>query len=61
MSKLVEHQEMLRNENAISNYDTTELIHQSSKGFPLLERDISWLSFNYRVLSGSQRPHSAAV
>lgn len=41
---------MLRHENIIPNYNTTELLRATNRGFPFLERDISWLSFNYRVL-----------
>ncbi|MDV7397802.1 hypothetical protein RZS08_40755, partial [Arthrospira platensis SPKY1] len=41
---------MLNYETIIPNYNTTELLKATSQGFPYLERDISWLSFNYRVL-----------
>lgn len=41
---------MLRHDNIIPNYNTTELLKATNRGFPFLERDISWLSFNYRVL-----------
>ena len=56
MSKLIEHTDKQRSENAIANYDTTELIQDNDRGYPVLERDLSWLSFNYRVLQEAKDP-----
>ena len=56
MSRLVEHTDAARNENAIADYDTTDLVHENEKGYPMLERDLSWLSFNYRVLQEAKDP-----
>ncbi|TXB70249.1 polyphosphate kinase 1 [Phaeodactylibacter luteus] len=56
MAKPAEHKDFIHYAQVISNYDTSGLVKTSEEGLPFLERDLSWLSFNYRVLQEAKDP-----